>query len=238
MINTAKLSSDIRKRNFGLAFQHISHITCWLLCFVERCQRAKLIDKDDSFYTKKTISDMVWLKYPGICPYCGTNNCSCAYPGRVEKKDGSLKKSVKRINRPRTLDEWGVMFEEIYGGMHAIAPIEELAFHMFEETGEVANQIVRITEIINGKTKAEKRQDLYYELADVFSWVCSVVNKLNKTYFIPMVSHLEQRSGFPRGLGPETLSQIIWSEYGSSDGIHCPHCKSRPCACDKKMRLN
>jgi len=235
MVNASKFSSDIRKNNFGLAFTHLAHIFCWTVSFAERCRRSD----DEHLSTIQTLADMVWEKYPGICPYCGTNPCSCSSPGLVQK-DGNALVIPKGdpTKRPATLDDWGRMFDYIYSNAHAVIPIEALAFHLVEETGEVTSQLIRITEMLNGATSEEKKRELFREVADVFSWVCSVVSKINKTYFYPAARHFEKETNVVYGSIPTaTLSKILWDEYGSLTDLICSTCKTNPCSCDQKLRL-
>lgn len=240
MVNASRFSSDIRKHNFGYAFNHLAHLMNWLLTTVERCQNSKKLDKNETFFIQKSISEIIWEKYSNKCPYCRTKPCSCSSSGRVDKTKVSLqrKDAAKIKDGPRTLDEWGMMFDELYGNTHAIATIEELSFHLVEETGEVASEIIRITEIINGQDAEKKKEEFLAELADVFSWICSIVNKINHIYFEPAARHFEQRQGASKGvIDVETLSQILWNTYGSPQGLMCPLCKNSPCECDKKLRL-
>lgn len=239
IVNASRFSSDIRKRNFGLAFEHLAHLTNWLMSTVQRCQNSKKLDHDGLFQTEKSISKIVWDKYPGVCFYCRTNPCSCATPGNVEKKVKKSLKGKQEIHKQsRTPDEWCTMFDEIYGNAHSITSIEDLSFHLFEETGEVAHEITRLTEIINGALIKEKKQDFFYELADVFSWICSLVSKINNVYFEPAARHFEETRGITRNtIQKETLSQILWSVYGSPEGLMCPLCKNRPCICDRKLKF-
>lgn len=239
IVNASKFSSDIRKRNFGFAFEHLAHLTNWVMSTAQRCKNSKKLDPAKFFHTEKNISEIVWEKYPGICFYCRTKPCSCATPGNV--KDKSIKHTRKREKKercPETLDDWCLLFNEIYENAHAITSIEDLAFHLFEETGEVAHEITRITEIINGSHPKQKRKDFFYELADVFSWICSLVSKINNVYFDPAARHFEEVRGVARStIQTETLSQILWNTYGSPKGLMCPLCKSSPCVCDKKLKF-
>ena len=239
MMNSSKFSSDIRKHNFGLAFVHLAHILCWTFSFAERCKRSATLDGNENFSTKQTLADMVWEKYPAFCPYCETKPCSCATPGIVEHKP--ITKEIGKgdtINRPKTLNEWANMFDKIYGEAHSVIPLEALAFHLVEETGEVTGQIIRITEVINEATLEEKKRELFREVADVFSWVSSVITKINKTHFYPAARHFEKEQKAPEGSIPvATLADILWDEYGSTSYMVCSTCKSNPCSCDRKLQL-
>lgn len=239
IVNASRVSSDIRKRNFGLAFEHLAHLTNWVMSTIQRCQNSEKLDHDGLFHTTKSISEIVWEKYPSICLYCKTKPCSCtAILNAKSKLTERPDVGEKSQNRPETLDDWCKMFDEIYGNIHAGISIEDLSLHLFEETGEVAHEITRLTEIINGSRTEEKRRDFFYEVADVFSWICSLVNKINHAYFEPAARHFEKvRGADGETIQTETLSQIIWSTYGSPRGLICPLCKSGPCECDKKLKF-
>lgn len=239
MVNASKFSSDIRKNNFGLAFTHLAHILCWTLSFAEHCRRSKEFGQNGPFSTDLKLSDIVWEKYPGRCPYCDTNPCSCPSPGMAEAEGALLTIPAGDPRaRPKTLDAWGVMFDSIYGNTHAVIPLEALAFHLVEETGEVTSQIIRITEIVNGSSPEEKKKELQREVADVFSWICSVVSKINRTYFYPAARHFEKEQNVPEGSIPvATLSKILWDEYGSFGELLCSTCRTNPCSCDRKLKL-
>jgi len=137
---------------------------------------------------------MVFLKYPGCCPLCGrTEFCNCL--GMLESEcerakgevDTLVERKIKHMFRreqdlrvPLSLYEWQEMFAKIYGRLDRILSIDQIAFHLMEETGEVARALRYLREHNSTETeRVAKIRELQKELADMFDWLIALLIKLN-----------------------------------------------------------
>lgn len=69
------------------------------------------------------------------------------------------------------------------------------------------------------------KMDLVGEVADSFSWFCSILSKLD-SISKSIYDDPEKHAGLP------TLEQVLTKEYLDSDGnAICPSCKNSPCNC-------
>lgn len=127
-----------------------------------------------------------WEKYPSVCPYCFRESevrlypaldgqewpvqpCRCVAARKTEPYESfaSLLDEQRLTNhRPTSLVEWQTMFDAIYADRHTELELREsLAFHFFEEVGEVAVDI-----------RYEHFDGCRLEVADVFSWILCLAN--------------------------------------------------------------
>ena len=144
------------------------------------------------------VSNIIWNKFPGICPYCKCSPCGCMFSKKRFNYDELLRKAEEtRANQPKTLDDWQNLFEKIYSRNGAYK-MEKNVSHLFEELSELS-EVHRLHFI-------ETDKDLVgMELADVFSWIIGFAN-----YF-------DQRKKPRRYL----LSQALEKSFGNSA---CPDC--------------
>lgn len=250
--NASKVGECIRTDDLKTAFKELAHVFCWLSSFVAKCN-----DRDASNNIKKVylldkpLSEIVWNKYPNICYKCGHNPCICPvlseFPSDIDKRVEERRKQKHLM--PKTLDEWIDMFKRIYEKAHTDLSIENICFHFLEEVGEVAREILKLSKF---ETKVEKnelsrkdgeelkkiKENLEKELADVFSWIASLISKLEFITGLLMEYHLSYR-GQPieenaSNVMKIKLSRILWSAYKSPQGfLYCPppYCQERPCKC-------
>jgi NTP pyrophosphatase (non-canonical NTP hydrolase) len=115
-----------------------------------------------------SLEEMVWRKYPNICGYCFYDkNCICLsqteYMDEEERQKTLESYRKNKTGYPKTLYEWQMMLRRIYGNVNRIQSFSSVGFHLMEEGGEVANEILR--------GNVDKLKD---ELADVFAWLIGV----------------------------------------------------------------
>lgn len=265
--NAGKVAENLRRYKYAAAFQSLAHVACWVFGFATKVQ--------------KNMDDVVWAKYPYICPYCRkevenvVRPCSC---GTVRVQLEEAKSHVKETliqskmleyyakafkdKKPSSLDDWVSMFGELYMNVTYSTPIEHIGFHLMEEIGEVSRVLrkrrefeERIAEGLEAGTDIEMARqqfesDMNMELADVFSWICTLVYKI-QSIAKALEDYQDDLKSMKSGSGtiriqrshtmstniefrmPEaTFSSVLYWEYG--DG--CPNCHMIPCAENCSLR--
>ncbi len=147
---TAVIAESFRKEDRKDLDSAIARLLSWLLGFCN----AEGID----------LSDAIFGKYHGACPYCGRPmHCTCISAETKTKKW----RQKKNVIMPQSLHAWQDMFKNIYGRVNKVAGREKCWLHLHEELGEVSRAF-RLKERINLKD----------ELADVFAWLVAFCNNL------------------------------------------------------------
>lgn len=200
---------------------------------------------------QSSCSDLVWHKYPHMCPLCysrrtkGDRNressedfrapCDCLT--QVDGLDDEARRRAiialrsfsedNRSKKPQSIDEWQKMFGQIFGANLRRLSLTDIALHLMEELGEASDAMIRMYSYTDKKWLAEEARwrqlRLEAQLADVFSWLFALVEKINST---------AERAA-SKAPEPILLSQIIWRRYGSDDlrSFFCPHCGKPVCSC-------
>jgi len=158
----------------------------------------------------KSVEDMLWDKFPGVCPYCQErrhNPDVC-----TERKAASggppwsqLAMLGAKGDRPKRLKEWQLMYSTIYPAQQTEDFGPSFA-RLTEELGELA-EAVRVF-------RAEPGYFLS-EAADVFAWLMHIQN---------IVDSKSQVHSTKRG---DALESAFAKAY--PDG--CTACGKRQCAC-------
>ncbi|HLD02494.1 MAG TPA: hypothetical protein VJC07_02225 [Candidatus Nanoarchaeia archaeon] len=150
-----------------------------------------------------SLEDMIWAKFPGMCPYCfASSNCNCIArkPKHSDAERAEILGTARADagNRPSTLYGFQQMLNNIYGVANRSKTLYEIGYHLSEEVGEVA--------------KALRLHDrsLLLELADVFGWLVGMTHKLSG------MTGVEYR-----------LDDMTWERYPA----RCPHCNEAICTC-------
>ena len=115
------------------------------------------------------LSQMVWKKYPGYCPYCRAS-VKCVCIGSLRKREinwGQQPPLLDDTQLTLALSDWQKMFQRIYGNVNRVVARFQVGFHLFEEIGETARVILQ-----------REETELELEIADVFAWVMGLANKL------------------------------------------------------------
>lgn len=240
--DASKVAEAIRKDKYADAIGALAHVFCWTCSFVHRCRSTN----DLNIKITKTLSEIVWHKFPNRCSLCGQSRCICSVRraeleelsrkerNKVENaQKGALDIQRKRTEEiPKTLDKLTKMFSGIYKGAHYAMPKDAIAFHFMEEVGEVATDIRKLREQSGDKNRAEiaaLQLDLEDEIADIISWTMSLLSKLD--YLLGAGTGYQQENGETIQTAGLKLSDIVWQAFESKDGksLHCHTCKSRPC---------
>ncbi len=222
----------------------LAHTFCWITCFVSKIQEDAQVNDRYKGQVIRTIEDMVWHKYPRMCASCLLPRCQCPslLPMRgkptLQQAEEQLS-PARKAACPKTLDEWGDMFETIYKEAHFIKSLADLGFHYLEEMGEVL-QVVR--SLAKWKDDEEAKRALQValadEIADTVSWTFSIIRKVaaEARRFEELVEDFapwdaSQIEPVESAFKP---SNVLWKIYGSDEGhLVCPidTCRSYPCRC-------
>ena len=241
--DASHFAESIRRERYGTALNNLAHVFCWVCSFVSRCRE----DDDPLLVIEKPMSQIVWDKYPYACCFCGHERCICSVrraeleelspeekteeAARVYRDLSAARARVER--RPASLDGFSDMFGHIYKGAHYNLPIEAIILHFMEEVGEVSTCIRNIRERKPGQQdNLDLRVELEREIADIISWICSSLSKLD--YILGAGKSLALASNASVVQTADlTLSGIAWDAFKDKSGAHlwCPRCEERPCNC-------
>jgi len=253
--DATSLAEAVRKREYAEALPLMPRIFSWLSNMV-----AKVAVQNDRYHDLgdgKSLSDIVWNKYPCICYTCGFERCDCILYDVDQEKDARGESEYERElareerkqrqrhvvaeaqqnhTKPVALDDWAIMFEKIYGGVNRTRTSAEKTFHFLEEVGEVEKELRAADRM---KAGAMPRHPLEWEdeIADVFSWLMAV--------FLHVRGHLDRANVFigdyQRGLrippdrcaGQVPLprfSEVVWAQFGDETvGLRCHRCHKTRC---------
>lgn len=115
--------------------------------------------------------DVLWDKFPGICPYCGAEE-DCGCEGRkdlVRIPESEVQRHRKKGTRPRTIAQWQAMFERIYGKANALRGYHFAVARLPEEFKELVECLL---------PWIEDRRELKMELADIGARILAIANLL------------------------------------------------------------
>lgn len=166
----------VRKLEWDTVVDELAALIMWWFAFIGRVNDLDERSGDDViFRIPSCAGDILWKKYPQICPACvGTlaqdnlsctaeqimnslgTTCTCLNRKRfVEERSEEAKQLAKSLvkeisqlrynNKPRTLVDFEKLFITIYHPVIYALTPEEIAFHLLEEVGEVSNALVNAT---------------------------------------------------------------------------------------------
>lgn len=235
-------------------FTEIADFSMWFFTVISKMTGRIGVPNTDNEATldsliriRHNFSDILWLKYPGMCPVCywrrshgerdkekepGFDSpCDCMLY-EVEARDQTAKKvhthalrafATERIkNKPVGVDQWQQMFATIFAANLRHLSFESIAFHLLEEIGEIADAMARTytyrsDEFVPGAPNWAQVW-LEEEISDVSSWLFALVNRADS---VRQVADKYDRWSSPHGEGgerpPLRLAQIIWRRYGSNE---------------------
>ncbi|HEX9984210.1 MAG TPA: deaminase [Thermoanaerobaculia bacterium] len=128
----------------------------------------------------KSPEDLLWDKFPRICPYCQEAQHDPIECGAKKRATPGppwelLTKLSSGKSRPKRLGDWQLMFQEIYPARSA-AEYGEAFARLSEELGELA-EAVRVFPAEPGYFLSEA--------ADVFAWLMKVKNIIELEKMVP-----------------------------------------------------
>ena len=184
---TIKQYQDFVEEVYGLSNDR--HYSAWdMLTNVERftMRGLKGIRKQDPEKTRKNLiiaiswfismmnqlhidlEDETWKRFPYLCSYCGSCPCKCK-----EKKPSKRKKvRVNKSKRPKTLEEYQIMFSKLYPAGERT--LDHAGIHLAEECGEFSEAIL----VYRGNHQDKDFEQIELEVADMFSCFLGVFNSL------------------------------------------------------------
>jgi len=156
----------------------------------------------------RSVSDLVWRKFPGVCPYCKVQPHDGLRCGELKQKGEALDWDAlaelgKKNQKPVTLGDWQHMFARIYPPSF---PLPVIFGRLAEEMGELSESI-----------RIFPQQPGYFlsEAPDVFAWLMHMQNTF------------EQKGGVPSAKWGQSLQAKFCKTYPDS----CTFCEQYPCAC-------
>ena len=244
--HVSKVAEEVRKGNLGTTLQEeIAYTFCWFMGFINWCN---ISQKDPKFILHNDLEQIIWNKYPGVCPVCGETKCICpaqrSYIEQLSKEERKnhrklveKKLALKRLQKKDeafTLIQWKEMIRDIFTESIFSSDMGEICFHLLEEIGEVAQEIF-ILETIPNENKSDINSHigkLENELADVFSWLMALVNKV-QSYYVMMHKFEDLYEFKSEKLSQVEIPDIIWNQYFDEElgQLGCQHCKQRECSC-------
>jgi NTP pyrophosphatase (non-canonical NTP hydrolase) len=204
-------------------------------------------------------SEIVWQRYPGVCHLCYARRaaskqrgiglrrpCDCSQQGRDMRDKAAKRADLKALRKfsasvrgqkPKSIDDWQTMLAAIFTGeIRRLSPVE-IGFHLLEELGEVSDAMARMYSYAESNFRpgepSWRQARLEDQIADAFSWLFALVNKLNAMK-LSRYEHRRREKNTQMGSGAQiTLSEIIWRRYGSDKlkSFRCPSCGSSICSC-------
>jgi pyrimidine deaminase RibD-like protein/NTP pyrophosphatase (non-canonical NTP hydrolase) len=160
----------------------------------------------------RSVSDLLWTKFPWVCPYC--LKCPHSSEECVERKaklEGPDWQSLgiigdkDRTRRPHSLGEWQRMFAIIY----PVQQTEDFGAsfaRLAEELGELA-EALRIFSAVPGYFLSEA--------ADVFAWLMHIQNLIE----------------FKKKVSKEDRGRLIEVAFCQAYPDRCRNCGTRTCKC-------
>lgn len=196
---SAFVAERVRTEEYAKMITGLGKALGWLLCFVKAFGKEHPKKRFRLF--SDNLSEMFWRKYPGTCYRCahelahekilGTDYLPCvclAVPVVPEDRKAfreSYLEKAREKPRPSTLDEWANMIKVIYGPNHRQLSLSAVALHFLEEVGEVAEDLRKLRELgpkPDEQIKRKRVMKLQEEIADVFSWILGLLNKLDQSF--------------------------------------------------------
>jgi NTP pyrophosphatase (non-canonical NTP hydrolase) len=282
---------EVRKNRWHKVAKELAEVLVWWLTFVRRVTQppSRKTSEADKLvpYIGTTPSDIVWFKYPSVCPVCfgrwltenckdtseasllvsqnikkikmffkENPNCTClAAKQGVEERDEAFKRVTKqclheyarrtrKVKRPHSLRGMAEMLNLIFANNIEVLSVEEIAFHLLEEVGEVSKSlaILYMQDIQNVEEEGflqdrrDRVVDFAEELADVFSWSVALLAKIYRflecaAQFAAEYKTVEGMPELVRGNLERTrnIVDLIWTIYGKGSILVCEQCREFPC---------
>lgn len=247
-------------------FTEIADLALWLFTVVQKLSGRPGKQKTPSESPVETLvrirsscSDLLWHRYPGVCHLCHARRAAAGHRGtslldpcdcserQLDRRNKDAKRadlhalrkfseSIRR-RKPKTIDDWQMMFGAIFGkNIERMSPTE-IGFHLLEELGEVSDAMARMYSYVESNFRPGepnwRQARLEDQIADAFSWLFALVQKLNSMKFSERERKRRNNSGLTSLHLPITLSEIVWRRYGADDlgSFRCPSCGSPICSC-------
>jgi len=279
----------VRKSAWNEALEEIGTVVVLWLAFIAKLNavaRSSSVDDDIVFAIPFSPSDIVWSKYPCVCPvdfglavvdaempsWDDRPGKCCRCPGQKRDVDERPQKQKEfamqqlrvfaannQQKQPNSMAQFENALRDVYSGSVYVLSMDEIALHLMEEIGEVSQALAatttshaaRVKDVDLQQFEEERKgqaQSIAEELADVFSWAVTFVEKVRlqyssfAEYFAAGVAATQDAQLPPHtqhvvAYGPEkiNLADIIWKKYGINYGeFRCAVCGQPICRCDEE----
>jgi hypothetical protein len=205
-------------------------------------------------------SNLLWHRYPRFCPLCYERRtrgnrklenrqnfpdpCNCLLNDSQPQQKPIRRAAVvalrgfseeTRNKKPKSIDEWQEMFGTVFRANLKHLSLVDATSHLLEELGEASDAMIRMSSYKNKDFRKGEPDHcqlrLEAQVADVFSWLFAVVEKIRSTR--NGLDYKRRRSKVVAVTAAVRLSEIIWGRYGCEDlhSFRCPFCKRTVCAC-------
>jgi NTP pyrophosphatase (non-canonical NTP hydrolase) len=289
--HATEVCEEVRKNRWHKVARELGEVVVWWLTFARRVTQEPGKNSTDAVklvpYLNTSPSDIVWFKFPGVCPVClgrwihthcqptediyalisqrlhdinaffaENPHCTClAAKQTIEDRDANFKKFTKlcvqeyarqmrQERKPTSLKGMADMLNAIFSNNIEVLSVEEIAFHLLEEVGEVSKSLANLfmQEIKDDETESflwerqEKALDFAEEIADAFSWSVSLLAKIYR--FLECAAEFAAEYKTVEGI-PElvrgnmerirNIVDLIWTMYGKGSMLVCEECGEYPC---------
>lgn len=170
----------------------------------------------------------------------------------INEKLDAFRLHYAEVTRPKKIESMKAledMFAQIFQNSYEVFSIQNIAFHLLEEVGEVTQSIKDLytfdeeREPLTEDRMKHRINKFEEELADVFSWIFALMLKIRRVYFSDAQKYIESlmrgvKLDFMESLN---LADIIWAKYGTpGDGgkLFCSGCTKAPCVCKRKLLID
>ncbi|MDP2720714.1 MAG: hypothetical protein Q8O75_02115 [bacterium] len=116
------------------------------------------------------LDDVLWYKYPGVCPYCGGERCSGKYDSK-EPNPALFPGLMSRRGKPRTIRGWQRLIAKIYGQRNSTQVVE----YLFER---LRGEVDEAMEFADDPLSEQYQEPFSLEMADIGAWFFSIVTRL------------------------------------------------------------
>jgi len=231
-------------------------------CFGRKASEMGLFDRNDprKILNNEDIQRIVnEMEKKPKCTCLGekgpVENRSKEFKDFVSRNVSAYAERSKKEKMPKSMKGFLDMFGLIYENSAEVLSIEEIAFHLFEEAGEVATALTDLQRMERTipdtneklecavKERRDKIRAFAEELADVFSWSNTLVSKINrhlscasdlvKKLYMGEESAKILTQAFEKAVKENTnLVDLIWRQHSTSgSNLVCEHCKKPKCEC-------
>ena len=220
-----RIAEFIRKEEHAKAIESVGEAFGWLCCIIGYWSKQR---SREGFKILNKLSDIVWHKYPGMCYACADEilepevrkedyyvPCRClGMRGKTRDKakaEQNLNLARKKKEKPITLDNWARMIQKIYENAHYELPISSICLHFLEEVGEVAGALIELEDIKEASNKRIRK--LEDEIADVFSWIFGLINKIDQTFSTARDYYKDRQIELPPLKASETVARVLETTF-------------------------
>lgn len=264
--HAAAIAEEIRKgADVNAILAEIADFFLWVLTAINKLygdlgkQRSSETPQEAVIRISSKTSDLLWNKYPGICPSCfwykthkgtrfpedllGPCDCQTRQGNRLSsnqrRHDTRLRAKALREfaikmagHKPISIDGWQAMFGRVFRPSLSNLTLVEVVLHLLEEVGEVANALIRMYSYTTKDLVAGELLQRQIRLEDEFADTLSWLFALVEKLGM-MNENIQETAVQQRNEDRLLLSRILWEKYGSDElrSFYCRHCNKIVCDC-------